>query len=462
MRAPRRRALIIEDERGSRDALATLLEAQGHEVVQAASVAAVRKLLASEPEFDLAFVDLGLPDGDGMDLIRPLADLPGGCAAVVLTGERRLERAVEAMRRGAVDYLEKPLLPAALELTLRRVARVLDDRDEQRRLRRELLRRGSFQGMVGRSPRMIRVFEQIERAAPSDLPIFITGESGTGKELLARSVHEVSRRRGAPFVALNCGAIPAHLAESELFGHDKGAFTGAIKTQVGAFERAHRGTLFLDEITEMPLELQVVLLRVLEVGYVQRVGGGREVPVDVRIVAATNRDPREAVKTWRLREDLFYRLHVIPLALPPLRERREDIELLASHFIEELAERSATAAPRLTEAALRALSAHLWPGNIRELRNTLSRAFVLRQGSAIDVGDLGLAAGGPGGGPRGEEAGGGVVIPPDASLAEAERRLILSQLERQGWHRGEAARVLGIAPKTLYNKCKAYGLEEPS
>ncbi|MCB9735451.1 MAG: sigma-54-dependent Fis family transcriptional regulator [Deltaproteobacteria bacterium] len=467
MSAARRRTLVIEDERASRDALAALLGAQGHEVTEASSVAAVERLLAGEPPmFDLAFVDLGLPDGDGMDLIRPLSDLPGGCAVVVLTGERRLERAVDAMRRGAVDYLEKPLQPAVLELTLGRVGRALDDRDEQRRLRRELIRHGSFQGMVGRSRRMLQVFEQVERAAPSDLPIFIIGESGTGKELLARSVHEVSRRRGAPFVALNCGAIPSHLAESELFGHEKGAFTGAIKAQMGAFERAHHGTLFLDEVTEMPLDLQVVLLRVLEVGHVQRVGGAREVPVDVRVVAATNRDPREAVKAGRLREDLFYRLHVIPLALPPLRERRDDVQILATHFLADLAERSGAGAPRLTEAALDALVAHAWPGNIRELRNTLSRAFVLRAGDAIDASDLGLAPGGGRAAGGGSGAGGagadGVVIPSDATLAEAERRLILSQLERQRWHRGETAKVLGIAPKTLYNKCKAYGIEEPT
>jgi len=462
-----RQALVVEDEPASRDALATLVGHRGVEVRTAGSVKEARALLAAEPALDLAFVDLGLPDGDGMDLIAEVVAGAPGCAVVVITGERRLERAVEAMRRGASDFLSKPLEPRVLELTLDRLGRHLDDRDEQRRLRRELMAHGTYQGMVGRSAPIRRVFEQVERVAPSGLPTFILGESGTGKELLAHAIHAVSRRRAGPFIAVNCGAIPHQLAESELFGHERGAFTGAVRSQPGAFERADGGTLFLDEVTEMPLDIQVTLLRVLETGRIQRVGGQRELNVDVRMVCATNRDPEEAVREGRFREDLFYRLHVIPIALPPLRERRDDIPLLARHLLADLARQDKARITELSADTLAALAAHAWPGNVRELRNTLARASVLALGEAIEPEDLGLqrpSAGrrvGDGGAPlppapdRGTAL---VRIPLEATLADAERLLIEASLTHHGGHRGKTARALGIAPKTLYNKCKAYGI----
>jgi DNA-binding NtrC family response regulator len=485
---------VVEDDARSRDALGLLLEARDFAVTSAASLAEARALTAKDVsaagdgahDFDLVFLDLGLPDGDGLDLIRPLVEHPGGTSVVVLTGERRLERAIEAMRRGAADYLVKPLDAAALSLALGRLERALDERDERRRITRELIGLGHYQGMVGHSPPMRRLFEQLDRAAPSELPIFVRGESGTGKELVARAVHQVSRRRRAPFVALNCGAIPSQLAESELFGHERGSFTGATRAQIGAFERASGGTLFLDEVTEMPLDLQVALLRVLEQRTIQRVGGAKEIAVDVRIVAATNRDLAEAVRDGRFRADLRFRLDVLPLSLPPLRERGDDVLVLAHHFLaattpgENSPSGPAPVGPRFSSAALEALRQHPWPGNVRELKNAVQRAAVLHQGPEIEPEDLGLDATtrepqppsgrgpdvsgeispsadvAPPGVPQGPSP---ISINPSLTLAEAERVLVLAALERHAGHRGHAALALGIAPKTLYNKLRAWGID---
>jgi len=445
------RALVVEDEAPSRAAVALLLESAGFAVTSLDSCRAVRELVAASepPDLDVAIVDLGLPDGDGLDLIQPLSALPRGCLVVVLSGERKLDRAVEAMRRGAVDYLVKPLDHATLGLLLSRLERQLDERDERRRLERELMRHGTYQGLIGRSPPMLAIYDRLARAAPSDLPVFVRGESGTGKELVARAVHQVSRRRRGPFVAINCGAIPAQLAESELFGHERGAFTGASRPQAGAFERANGGTLFLDELAEMPLELQVVLLRALEGGVIQRVGGLKEVTVDVRVVAATNRDPAEAVAQGRLRQDLLYRLDVIPIELPPLRERGDDVLLIARHLLGDVP---------LDASATRALMAHAFPGNVRELKNLLARASVMRRGELITALDLGLPDPAHAPSPRPPAAAPeALVIAADATLAEVERLVVMATLERHGHNRSATARALAIAPKTLYNKLKAWG-----
>ncbi len=461
------RALVVEDDALSCEALVALLELEGFAVETAEGMASARALLAPQPSFDVAFVDFGLPDGDGMELVPLVASLPMGCAVVVLTGERRLERAVEAMRRGAADYLTKPLDGAALQLALHRLRHALGERDEQRRLARELMRHGGYMGLIGKAPPMVRVFEQVLRAGPTELPVFVRGESGTGKELLARAIHQASRRRSGPFVAINCGAIPAQLAESELFGHERGSFTGADRMQVGAFTRANKGTLFLDELTEMPLELQVILLRALEAGVIQRVGGSRELPIDVRVVAATNRDPEEAVRAGRLRQDLYFRLQVIPIALPPLRERTADVPLLAQHFLEGGEGPTVT----LSAAARQALMRHAWPGNVRELKNAIARARVFCTDDVIEPRDLALPAadaGAPAETPRAEAHQTGarpvedaIAIPPTMTLAGAERRLVEAQLRRQSGNRARTAEVLGIAPKTLYNKLKAWGIGAP-
>ena len=449
MKEPSRSALIVEDDAASRDALASLLAIAGYRVRLAATGAEARAALAEDDALDVACVDLGLPDGDGMTLVAPLAAAPSRCAVVVLTGERRVERVVEAMRAGASDFLAKPLKPALLEATLARVAERLADRDEARRLRQELIGRGVFQGLVGRAPVMRRLYEQIERVAPSDFPVTLHGESGSGKELVARAIHDISRRRRGPFVALNCGAIPRQLAESELFGHVRGAFTGAQRDHEGAFERAAGGTLFLDEVVETPLELQVVLLRVLETRIIRRVGGARDLPVDVRVIAATHQDLAGAVTAGRLREDLYFRLHVA------------DLPLLIEHFLAgSPVDAGGREAPALSEAARNAVLQHSWPGNIRELKNAIARAVVLRRGNKIEAEDLGLKAAGPPpqGDPQRAADADGVTIPFDATLAEAERILVGAQLARHGWRRGETAEALGVAPKTLYNKCRAWGL----
>ena len=450
MRRQARTALLVEDDALSADALVVLLEDAGFSARHAPSLQAARA--SFDPPPDLVVLDLGLPDGDGLDLIEPLAALTPRPAILVLTGENRLERAVLAMQRGAADYLTKPLDTRRLDLALSRLLSELDLRDERESLLSELKRVGNFHGLIGKSPAMRKVFDEVTRAAAAELPIYVIGESGSGKELLAHAAHALSRRRKGPFIALNCGAIPRQLAESELFGHEAGAFTGAHRQHLGAFERASGGTLFLDELTEMPLELQVVLLRALETKKITRVGGSRELPVDVRIVAASNRDPAQAVKDGRLREDLFFRLHVLPIHLPPLRQRGDDVLLLAEHFLAEH-----EPARHLSSAARAALRAHAFPGNVRELKNLIARAAVLSPTELIDAAELGLS--GPSRSPDpsrtpSTSAADAVLIPASATLAEAEQLLIEAALERHGHNRTHAAKALGVALKTLYNKLK--------
>ena len=443
-----RRALVVEDDALTADALVALMEDAGFAAAHASSLAAAQAHLDRAGDLDLIVLDLGLPDGDGLDLLAASMTKSPRPAALVLTGETRLERAVDAMQRGAADYLTKPLDPRRFDLALTRLQVELDQRDEREALLDELKRVGNFHGLIGRSTAMRKVFDEVTRAAASELPIYIVGESGSGKELLAHAAHALSRRRRGPFIALNCGAIPRQLAESELFGHEAGAFTGAHRQHLGAFERSSGGTLFLDELTEMPLDLQVVLLRALETRKIVRVGGSRELPVDVRVVAASNRDPARAVKDGRLREDLFFRLHVVPLSLPPLRQRDDDVLLLAEHFLAEH-----TPDKRLSAASRQALREHAFPGNVRELKNLVARAAVLGQGDVIEPPDLALT---PTVSPHASRAPSSdiVPVPASATLAEAERLLIEAALSRHGHNRTHAAKALGIALKTLYNKLK--------
>lgn len=439
-----RRALVLEDDLIAAEALVALVEDSGFAPIHAASLEAARTLLTGDP-FDLVVLDLVLPDGDGLDLLGPLTATTPRPSVLVLTGETRLERAVLAIQAGAADYLTKPLDTRRLDLALTRIHAELDQRDEREVLLAELKRVGNFHGLIGRSPAMRKVFDDVTRAAGSELPIYIVGESGSGKELLAQSVHTLSRRRKGPFVALNCGAIPRQLAESELFGHEAGAFTGAHRQHQGAFERSHGGTLFLDELTEMPLDLQVVLLRALETHKVIRVGGSRELSIDVRIVAASNRDPAQAVKDGRLREDLFFRLHVVPLSLPPLRQRGDDVLILAEHLLAEYAPDK-----HLSSASRAALRAHPFPGNVRELKNLITRAAVLSPAELIEPADLALESGTNAAPPPSDV----IAVPTTATLAEAEHLLIEAALARHGHNRTHAAKALGIALKTLYNKLR--------
>ena len=445
-------ALIVEDDADSARMMAALVTTQGYSAATAQSLRDARRQLALQPP-DLILLDMMLPDGSGMALLDDHA-LLGNSEVVLMTGHASLETSIQALRYGAADYLIKPVSARQLQSILSRVMKPSVLQAEVEGLLEELRRNGHFGQMVGRSGPMRLVYEQIARVAGTSVSVFITGESGTGKELVARTVHELSRRRARPFLAVNCGAISPHLIESEIFGHEKGSFSGAERQHQGFFERAHGGTLFLDEITEMPLALQVKLLRVLETGTFMRVGSSALLETDVRVVAATNRDPVQAVARGGLREDLMYRLNVFPIDLPPLRERRDDVPLLTSHFLREISSREG-GVKRASPQALARLAAYAWPGNVRELRNVLQRAYVMTAGS--EIADQWL--------PRDQ------LVEPVAvhgrptslsvdigtPLATVERQLILATLEHFGHHKERTAAALGVSLKTLYNRLKEYG-----
>jgi DNA-binding NtrC family response regulator len=444
-------ALIVEDDADSARMMATLIGSHGFSASTAPSLRDARaQLAASQP--DLLLLDLQLPDGNGMSLLDERL-LVANSEVVLMTGHASLETSIQALRYGAADYLVKPVSGRQLQGVLSRVmrpsvlqARVQDFNDD-------LMRTGCFGALVGQSTAMKRIYEQIARVAATSVTVFITGESGTGKELVARAVHDLSRRRARPFLAVNCGAISPQLIESEIFGHERGSFTGAQQLHHGYFERAHGGTLFLDEITEMPIALQVKLLRVLETGTFMRVGSTLPQETDVRVIAATNRDPAQAVAQGALREDLYYRLNVFPIELPSLRERMEDLPLLARHFLRELGEREGSF-KHIHTAALERLGRYGWPGNVRELRNVLQRAWLMAAGDEIGTEWL----------PRESIAGvsaakGGVLeIGVGEPLADIEKRVILATLEHFGHQKERTAAALGVSLKTLYNRLKQYGL----
>ena len=436
-------ALILDDDVESRSALAALVDLAGFETITAGSLEEARQRLG-EHVIDVALVDLTLPDGSGFDIVRELQER-SPAEIVVVTGRASVDSAVEALRLGAADYLTKPVDVTRLRAILANVARTQELKSEISALRRELLELGRFGSIVGASRAMRQVYELISRAAPTEVPVLLIGESGTGKEQVANAIHELSKRHSRQFVAVNCGAIAPGLIESELFGHVRGAFTGAVKERHGYFELAAGGTLFLDEITEMPLDFQVKLLRVLETKVVRRVGGESTIPLDVRLVAATNQDPEKAVERGTLRSDLFFRLNVFPIHLPPLRDRDDDVVLLADHFLEQL-NKAEHARKRFTATALDTLRAHSWPGNVRELKNVVQRSFIVAD---ADIDEKCLP---PGVGVTGDQ--GDVAV--GLSIEEARRKLILSTLERCAGNKKKAAELLGISLKTLYNRLGAY------
>ena len=455
------RALIVEDEPTFLSALATLVRAEGFEVEEATTLAEARKVLhAFHP--DVLLLDLHLPDGSGVRLLeeRELDPAPEG---ILITGQASVETAVAALRSGAVDYLTKPLDMPRLKMILGNVTRSRALKAEIGTLRGELRRLGRFGRMVGSSPPIQVLFDAMGRVAPTDATVLIVGETGTGKEVVAQTLHEMSPRAGRPFIAINCGAISPQLIESELFGHEKGSFTGADRQHRGVFERANGGTLLLDEITEMNLDLQVKLLRVLETSQFQRVGGTTPILVDVRVLAASNRSPAQAVADGKLREDLYYRLNVFPLQVPTLRERGHDIEVLAQHFLSEIAEREGRSR-RFSAAALERLAAHPWPGNVRELKNAVQRAAILGD-DEIGPGALpleGVESLAPGGnrasgtaGPAGPPAG-PLSFTPGMPLASLERAMILASVDHFGGDKKRAAEALGISVKTLYVRLREY------
>jgi DNA-binding NtrC family response regulator len=439
------RALVVDDDLRFALSLAEAVGREGFGTATAGTLAEARAELAKGPP-DVLITDLQLPDGDGLQLLADVETVPE-TQVILVTGHASVETAVEALRRGVADYLTKPVDFARIKMMLANLARTRELKEEIGTLRNELRRLGRFGPVVGGSPSMQRVQELIERVAPTDASILITGETGTGKELVAQAIHGLSRRRRQPFLPVNCGAVSPTLFESELFGHERGSFTGAERSHRGYFERAQRGTLFLDEITEMPSELQVKLLRVLETSTLMRVGGSEPIRLDVRVIAATNRRPEEAVSSGRIREDLLYRLNVFPIELAPLRERGEDVLLLAQHFL-DLLNRQDGVVKHFTPEALDRLRRHSWPGNVRELRNVVQRAFILAE-EAIDLDALPL-------GPAERAVGSSVLLPVGTSLSEAERRLIRATLEMYDGDKRRTAEVLGISLKTLYNRLNVY------
>ncbi len=445
-------ALIVEDDKNSLAALAELVAREGYKTLTAENLAEARKrILESRPEVILC--DLVLPDGKGIALLRDIQKA-ASTEMILITANASVETAVEALRLGAYDYLTKPIDFTRLKMLLEQLNRSQGLREEVSELRHELRRLGHFGPLVGTSAAMQTVYDLIERVAPKNVTVFITGQSGTGKELVAETVHRLSRRRGARFLPVNCGAISPTLIESELFGHERGSFTGAQKQHHGYFERANGGTLLLDEVTEMPIELQVKLLRVLETGKIVRIGGDAEIPVDVRILAATNRDPKDAVKDGKLREDLYYRLNVFPIHVPVVRERDGDAKLLAHHFLAEL-NRAEKSEKRFSPEALKRIVHYSWPGNVRELRNVVERAFILAD---EEIGPESFSA---------QEAavseapGPFLQIRIGSRCDEVDKRLILATLSHYGGDKGKCASVLGISLKTLYNRLREYRADDP-
>jgi len=431
--------LVVDDDPDFRELVVEILAGAGYLVRQAGSAEEALVELATDP-VRLVLTDQQMPGLDGLELTRRIRAGSNPPAVVVMTAFGTIPQAVEAVRLGAADYITKPLeSPAALRQLIREVLGDATTAEE-----------GGADEFLTRDPDTLATLALADRAAATDATVLITGASGTGKELLARRIHRGSRRSDRPFVAVNCAAIPNNLAESELFGHEKGAFTGADSRRVGRFEQADGGTLLLDEVGELPEAVQAKLLRVLEERTVERVGGGTAVPADIRLVAATNRDLEYEVKTGRFREDLFYRLNVMRLELTPLRDRPGDLELLAPELLEALSQRLGVPAKKLSHDAMRRLGAHHWPGNVRELRNVLERALIVSTSDEIATEDLPEFAEPP----SAPAVAGAVPI----SLSERERRAILEALEQTSGHREQAAKLLGVSVRTLYSRLKEYDI----
>ncbi len=442
-------ALVVDDDANVRESLGLLVAHDGYEVRMAEGLNAARRSLADAPP-DVVLLDLGLPDGDGLELLRD-EQIAALSEFIVITGSATVDSAVEALRDGALDYLVKPVDHARLRSILAGVSRTREFKAEVRTLRGELRQLGRFGRLVGRSPAMQQVYDLIGRVGPTQAGVLLIGESGTGKELAAETIHALSRRSDRPFLAVNCGAIAKTLIESELFGHEKGSFTGADSSRRGYFEEANGGTLFLDELSAMPVELQTKFLRVLETGTILRVGASDVVPVDLRVIAATNRDPAKAVQEGVLREDLYYRLNVFPIFLPPLRERGDDVELLADHFLDAVNAREGTRKRWSPEARGR-LRAHSWPGNVRELKNAVERAAILADATI----GLELLPGRDTSGPVTPAYGRVLQVRVGSSLVDVERRVILATLEEFKGDKRRTAETLGIGLKTLYTRLSLY------
>ncbi len=450
--------LVIDDETGSRESMAIALEKAGLKVRTFDDARRALDYLEREPTAGLAICDLKMPDMSGLEFLAALREAGSDLAVILVTGFGSLETAVEAMRVGADDYLTKPVDLYELR---KRAMNLLENRqlkEEVTNLKQMLDKRYGFESIIGSSAPMEHLFDQMRLVAPTRSSVLVVGESGTGKELVANALHWASPRREERFLAINCGAIPSDILESELFGHERGAFTGAVTRKIGKFELAHRGSLFLDEISELYPELQVKLLRVLEERQIMRVGGSDLIEVDFRLIAATNKDLEKEVADGRFREDLYYRLKVVTLEIPPLRRRTEDLPLLAEHYLEQFAEEHGKEEKQLAPAALEVMKRYPWPGNVRELRNVLESLVIFHQGDTIEAEDLPAELRRSGGrsddgGPVQRQTG------EPRTMAEIERRAILETLELTGGRRAEAAKILAIGLRTLQRKLKDYRQE---
>jgi two-component system response regulator HydG len=440
--------LVVDDEPALREVLSLRIRDWGYDVRTAGDVAEAERELASSPP-DIIVSDVVLPGISGLEQLRSHDQkIP----VILITAHGNIDAAVEAMKAGATDFLTKPLDYATLHALLNSAAVDIRQRIEDASLDAHLDSDAGVGGLIGQSKPMRELQRLIQVLASSEASAIITGESGTGKEVVARAIHALSDRRDKPFIAVNAAAIPEGLIESEIFGHEQGAFTGANRARPGCFELANHGTLFLDEIAEMPISLQPKLLRILESHRARRLGGSKEMQFDVRVLAATNRSPQAAVRDGLLREDLFYRLNVFEIAVPPLRERTEDIALLARHFIREFVRKHQMPVEGIRDSARSLLEAHSWPGNVRELRNVIERAVIIARSGWIEPQHLPMYL-------QTLKAGSTptIQLPAGTTLAEAERQLILQTLERAGHNKAEAARQLGLDVKTIRNKLRAYG-----
>jgi DNA-binding NtrC family response regulator len=449
---PRIKVLIAEDEPHLGTILESFLSGRGYQVTTRRDGRAALEALRAE-SYDVALLDIVMPEMDGLEVLRHVREEPSPPEVIIITGNGTIETAITAIKLGAYDYLAKPYRMAEIDVLVRRAWEKRQLSKENALLHSRLSRVDAVPEVLTQYAPMQAVLSLVERVAKSDSPVLVSGESGTGKELVARALHRLSGRGSNPLVDINCAAIAENLLESELFGHEKGAFTGAMSRKIGLFEMAAGGTMFMDEIGELDPKLQGKLLRALELGTFFRVGGTQKVEVSVRIVAATNRDMVRAVGEGAFRSDLYYRINTIGITLPPLRERVVDIPLLADHFLHQY---GGATPPRLTEEAMEALQRYRWPGNIRELRNVIERAVLLANGGVINASDLPLQAPGPAPSSANGQAGTAV------SLADLERRHIETVLNQTHWHQGKAATLLGISSKTLYRKIREYGFKRPA
>ncbi len=448
--------LLVDDEKSVRTTLALMLQRVGYKVEEAVNGEAALQRL-KEQYYDLVITDLKMTPVDGMEVLRHVKNNNGSTEVVVMTAFSTVETGVEAMKLGAYDYIQKPFDKDEFLILVNKALERKELIREVEHLQNELREKYRFENIIGNSNPMMKVLSMVSKVAKTDSTVLITGDSGTGKELIAKATHLNSRRKNRAFITINCGALPENLQESELFGHVRGAFTGAIKDKRGLFQEANGGTLFLDEIGETALSTQVKLLRFLQDGEIRRVGENEPLFVDVRMIAATNKDLKKLIEEGRFREDLFYRLNVIPIHLPPLRERIDDIPLLVNHFLNVYAERTKKSNPAVSPEAMHYLKQYDWPGNVRELENVIERGLILAAKNTILPEDLPgsiLEHEGKAAGPEPEVYSGG-----EQTLEELEKKHILSTLDRYAWNQKKASDILGISTTTLWRKLKSYGIE---